>query len=175
MTLRPLCGMAVAVAMLTAPQMTGTTPLLVWNASPSVPRGLYAVERTPPKVGDLVLIRLPARLAAFAARRGYLPRGVVLIKPVVALTGDTVCRRGVRISVRGKLAAKAHSADAAGRPLPSWHGCRTLQLGELFLLSDHADGFDSRYFGVLSVRSVVGHAIYHLALRRTQVRWSLAL
>ena len=160
MTLRPLCGMAVAVAMLTAPQMIGTTPLLVWNASPSVPRGLYAVERAPPKVGDLVLIRLPARLAAFAARRGYLPRGVVLIKPVVALTGDTVCRRGVRISVRGKLAAKAHSADAAGRPLPSWHGCRTLQLGELFLLSDHADGFDSRYFGVLSVRSVVGHAIY---------------
>ena len=160
MNLCPLCGMAVAVFMLIAPPMMDTTPLLVWNASPSVPRGLYAVDRAPPKVGDLVLIRLPARFAALAARRGYLPRGAFLIKPVVALAGDTVCRRGVRISVRGKLVATAHSADASGRPLPSWHGCRTLQSGEVFLLSDHPDGFDSRYFGALSVRSVVGHAIF---------------
>ena len=125
MSLGPLCGMTVGVVMLAAPLMTGKAPLLFWNASPSVPRGLYGIDRTPPKVGDLVLIRLPAPWAAFAARRGYLPRGAFLIKPVAALAGDTVCRRSVRISVRGKLAGRAHSADASGRPLPSWHGCRT--------------------------------------------------
>lgn len=159
MNLRPLCGMAGAVVMLTTPPMMDTTPLLVWNASPSVPRGLYAVDRATPKVGDLVLIRLPARLAALAARRSYLPRGAFLIKPIAAVAGNTVCRRGVRVSIRGKLAATAHSADVFGRQLPTWHGCRTLQSGEVFLLSDHPNGFDSRYFGALPVRSVVGHAI----------------
>lgn len=160
MNLRPLCGMALAVVMLTAPPMMGTTPLLVWNASPSVPRGLYAVGRATPKVGDLVLIRLPARFVALAARRGYLPRGAFLIKPVVALAGDTVCRRRLRVSVRGKLATTAQSADASRRPLPTWHGCRTLQSGEIFLLSDHPGGFDSRYFGAVPIRSVVGRATF---------------
>lgn len=160
MSLAPLVSMAVAVVMLIAPPLTGTTPLVVWNASPSVPRGLYAVHRTPPKVGDLVLIRLPAGLAALAARRGYLPRRAFLIKPVVALAGATVCRHGARISVRGKVATRAHSVDGAGRSLPSWHGCRTVQFGEVFLLSQHPDGFDSRYFGALPIRNVVGRAVF---------------
>ena len=160
MNLFPLCGMAGAVFMLIAPPMMDTTPLLVWNASPSVPRGLYAVDRATPKVGDLVLIRLPARLAALAARRGYLPRGAFLIKPVVAVAGDTVCRRGVRVSVRGKLAATAHSADASLARCPPGTAAEHCNPARYFLLSDHPDGFDSRYFGALPVRSVVGRATF---------------
>lgn len=168
MNLGPLCGMVVAAGLLTVPPLMGTSPLLVWNGSPSVTRGLYVVDRAPPKIGDLVLIRLPTRLAALAARRGYLPRRAFLIKPVVALAGASVCRHGARIYVGSKLAAVARSVDHAGRPLPSWHGCRTVQSGEVFLLAHHPDGFDSRYFGALPIRTVVGRAAF---VRPGFARW----
>ena len=158
MNLHSLLGMSIALTLLVAPEMAGKTPLLVWNASPSVARGLYRIERGQPQVGDLVLVRLAPGLAALAARRRYLPREALLIKPVAAAAGDIVCRHGVHVLVRGKLAAKAHGIDAAGRWLPSWNGCRTLLPDQLFLLVGHPTGFDSRYFGIVSDQSVVGRA-----------------
>jgi conjugative transfer signal peptidase TraF len=155
----PCLGIAVVLALLAVPELRSKAPLLFWNASASVAPGLYGIERAPPRVGDLVLVRLPSRLAALAARRRYLPRAALLIKPVAAAAGDIVCRRGMRVVVRGELAARAHWADAAGRWLPRWHGCQTVRTGELFLLATHPDGFDSRYFGPVPVRSVVGRAI----------------
>jgi conjugative transfer signal peptidase TraF len=159
MTRLPLLAVAVAVAAIIAPPVVGTTPRLVWNASPSVPRGLYVVDRRRAKIGDLVLVRLPDHLAAFAARRGYLPRGAFLIKPVAAKAGATVCRYGRSIFVRRQLVARALAVDAAGRRLPRWSGCRTLQPGQAFLLSPHPYGFDSRYFGALASEAVVGRAL----------------
>jgi conjugative transfer signal peptidase TraF len=159
MTRPPLLAMAVAVAAIIAPPVVGTTPRLVWNASPSVPRGVYVVDRRPARIGDLVLVRLPDDLATFAARRAYLPRGAFLIKPVAAQAGATVCRYGRSIFVRGQLVATALAVDGAGRWLPSWSGCRTLQSGQVFLLSPHPDGFDSRYFGALASEAVVGRAV----------------
>ena len=71
----PLLGMTIAVALIVAPTVAQQPPLLViWNASPSVPVGLYLVTKASPRVGDLVVVRLPPVIAAFAARRGYLPR-----------------------------------------------------------------------------------------------------
>src|SRR4051812_31027465 len=56
-------------------------PRLVWNASESVPLGFYLVE--PGSVGglmNLVLAAPPQPLALWLAERGYVPRGVPLIK-----------------------------------------------------------------------------------------------
>ena len=41
----------------------------------------------------------PNSLATFLAEGGYLPRGVSLIKRILALPGQTVCRNGLAISV----------------------------------------------------------------------------
>jgi hypothetical protein len=55
-------------------------PLLVWNASASVPIGLYTVEQpTDLYVSDLVIVRPPEQLESFLADRGYLARGVPLV------------------------------------------------------------------------------------------------
>ena len=123
------------------------SPWVVWNTSPSVPLGLYVIDGSVPRRGDLALARLPAAIATMAHRRGYLPRTTYLLKPVVAITGDRVCRLGRRIVVRGAAIARAAARDTAGRPLPAWHGCRELAPGEVFVLARARQSFDSRYFG----------------------------
>jgi conjugative transfer signal peptidase TraF len=152
--------MTLAVALIVAPTVAQPPTLLViWNASPSVPVGLYLVTQASPHVGDLVALRLPSVIAAFAARRGYLPASAYLLKPIAAAAGDLVCRFGERVFVRRVLAATAKTADDDGNAMPAWQGCRVLQAGELFVLADHPASFDSRYFGPLDAASVVGRAV----------------
>ena len=84
----------------------------VWNASGSVPVGLYRLQPT----GDLVVTQLVAvqpsePLATFLSERGYLPRGVPMLKRVLALPGQIVCRDGLAISVDNI----ALGEDACGR------------------------------------------------------------
>jgi conjugative transfer signal peptidase TraF len=133
-------------------------PLIIWNASSSVPIGFFAIERRPLRRGDLALVKLPPTIAASAADRGYLPRSAYLIKPVAAIGGDRVCRIGRSILIRGRLAAAAASRDAAGRPMLQWHGCRVLRSGELFVVSTGLNSFDGRYFGAVTSQNAVGAA-----------------
>jgi conjugative transfer signal peptidase TraF len=153
-----LASTVTAVVLLATSLVTGRVPLVYWNASESVQPGIYALQRGPPQIGDMVVVRLPPDIAAFAARRGYLPRNVLLIKPVRAIAGDVVCRFGGGVYVQRKLFVSARRADHLGRPLPRWHGCRALQSNEVFVVSEHPDGFDSRYFGPIPLRHVIGRA-----------------
>ena len=137
------------------------SPLLVWNASASVPIGLYAIKRpTDLHVADLVIVRPPEQLESFLAARNYLPRGLPLVKHVLALPGQSVCRNGVVIKIDAVAVADARESDSRGRPLPSWQGCRIVGEHEVFLLNPQsADSLDGRYFGVLPVSSIVGRAL----------------
>jgi conjugative transfer signal peptidase TraF len=136
-------------------------PLLMWNASASVPTGLYAVEQPADlHVGNLVIVRPPEQLESFLADRNYLPRGVPLVKHVLAIAGQSVCRNGFVITIDAVVVANARGSDSRGRPLPSWQGCRIVRENEVFLLnSQSSDSLDGRYFGVLPVSSIVGRAL----------------
>ena len=91
--------------------------------------------------------------------RGYLGAGVPLLKQVGAVPGSTVCRTEDRVSIDGLPAAMARDADARGRALPRWSGCRRLDVGQVFLLNPGAPGsFDGRYFGPSPARDIVGKA-----------------
>ncbi|OJW28002.1 MAG: hypothetical protein BGO51_12915 [Rhodospirillales bacterium 69-11] len=92
------------------------------------------------------------------ASRDYVPRGVLLLKHIAALGGQTVCRKGVAVTIDGRSRAIARAGDSRGRPLPVWHGCHQLRAGDVFLLNVAPDSFDSRYFGVLSGRTVTARA-----------------
>ncbi len=86
-------------------------PKLIWNASASVPIGLYRVR----PVGDLhvtelVVVRPPPPLANFLAERGYLPKSVPLLKRILALSGQTVCRSGRTITVDSTVMTRSSGA-----------------------------------------------------------------
>ena len=135
-------------------------PRLLWNASASVPIGLYAVHRpTKLHVGDIVIVLPPGPLASYLDARRSLPEGVPLVKPIAALAGQTVCRTGRSVSVDGVTLAEAQDHDRHGRRLPVWQGCRVLAPGEVFLMnSAQPDSLDGRYFGPLPLSTVIGRA-----------------
>jgi conjugative transfer signal peptidase TraF len=136
-------------------------PKLIWNASASVPIGLYELKPSGKlHDGDLVAVIPPMPLASFFAARHYLPVGVPLLKHVAALTRQIVCRHGVVLTIDGTVIASALTRDRAGRPLPFWQGCRTINARQIFLLNPTVpDSLDGRYFGPLPITSVIGRAV----------------
>lgn len=143
--------------MLTWPK--AIVPSLLWNGSSSIPIGLYVRINQIPARGQLAIVRLPDPTRLLANERGYLPANARLIKPVVALSGDTVCRRGLVIRINRRLRALASGRDEKQRLLPSWHGCRRLTASEVFVLSTVPGSFDSRYFGPIERGNVLGTAV----------------
>ena len=139
---------------------TKPTPLLIWNASESVPKGLYSVGSSDRlAVTDLVVAMPSEPLTGFLAERGYLPRGVPLIKRVLALPGQTVCRNNVTITVDGIEMGMARERDHRGRQLPAWAGCRVIQNGEVFLMNwAEPASLDGRYFGPIPTSAIIGRA-----------------
>ena len=145
----------IAISSLLAP-----SPRLVWNASASAPVGLYRIEPVnAQKVGDLLAVKAPERIARFMAARDYLPINALLLKRVAALSGTRICRLDDRILVAGREIARAKLRDSQGRALPQWRGCRRLGDDELFLVNAGVpDSLDGRYFGPFPRRAVVGLA-----------------
>jgi len=141
-----------------SPSGVPSRALLVWNVSASAPIGLYRVlHGRALSRGDLVLAIPDPSLAAFADGRGYLPAGVPLVKRIAAVAGDAVCARGDAIFIDGRFAAVRLAADAQGRALPAWSGCRTLRGNEVFLLMAKVRAsFDGRYFGPTKVSQIAG-------------------
>ena len=148
------------IALIAASASPSHRPLLIWNATSSVPVGLYRIVSADPlTVGTLVVVRTPPKMAPLFAERVYLPLGVPLVKPVAAMTGNKVCRHGRMVTIDGRVAAIAWDRDHVVRKLPRWQGCRRLTAGEVFLLAtSRPDSLDSRYFGPVPVSSVIGRA-----------------
>ncbi len=132
----------------------------VWNASGSVPVGLYRLQPTGNLfVTELVAVQPPESVATFLSERGYLPRGVPMLKRVLGLPGQIVCRDGLAVTVDNIALGEARERDSRGRPLPVWQGCRVIADGEVFLMNwQSADSLDGRYFGVLPAAVIIGRA-----------------
>ncbi len=151
--------MVVVVAAITILPKT-SYPWLVYNPSESVAVGFYWITPTGhARVGDLVLMQTPAKVAELADQRRYLPRHTPMLKYAAALSGSTVCAVGDTILIDGKPVARRQARDHLNRPMPWWTGCRTLGMDDLFVLNPKAPlSFDGRYFGVVSSRLILGRA-----------------
>ena len=158
--LRIAAAAALAAVPCAATIVSRPPPLLLWNASASTPRGLYRVyPGAEVHRGDSVVAALREPYRTLAARRGYLPLGVPLVKRVAAAPGEQICARGAVISIDGKSAAVRKTLDARGRKLPGWSGCAFLRRGEYLLLGESTWSFDGRYFGVTRSSEIIGRAV----------------
>ncbi|NTG25908.1 conjugative transfer signal peptidase TraF [Agrobacterium rhizogenes] len=158
---RILAVTLLAVIGIAATSASDMSTKLVWNATASAPVGFYTVEPADRiTVPELVAVMPPEPLAGFMVERGYVGRGVPLLKRVVGLPGQRVCRTGRAITVDGVDMGDALDRDRIGRALPVWQGCRVIADGQLFLMNwDVPDSLDGRYFGPIPASSVVGRAL----------------
>jgi conjugative transfer signal peptidase TraF len=150
-----------AVAILAGTIVAMPSPIYIWNSSESVPLGLYRMRTASNYyVTDLVAVQPPEQLATYLDRHGYLPTGVPMLKRVLALPGQTVCRTESTITVDGIEMGEARERGRRGQRLPVWEGCDVVGDGELFLMNwQAADSFDGRYFGMTPATAVIGRVL----------------
>ena len=140
--------------------LVGQSPVFVWNASESVPIGLYRLRPSGQiAIHGLVAVRPHKRLRRFLSEGNYLPLDAPMLKRVAALGGQIVCREGALVMIDGNVAGVAQERDKRERPLPAWQGCRVLSEDEFFPLNAAPNSLDGRYFGPLPRSAIVGRAV----------------
>lgn len=152
---------SLAVASLIATTVADLPFRLIWNATASAPIGFYTVEPANAlEVPELVVLMPPEALEQFMVERGYIGRGMPLLKRVLGLPGQRVCRSSATITVDNVEMGDALERDRMGRDLPVWQGCRIIPDGELFLMNwEVRDSLDGRYFGPVPASSIIGRAL----------------
>jgi conjugative transfer signal peptidase TraF len=137
-----------------------------YNATESMPKGIYQILKSKEfKRGDMVAYCLEGSFTNLAYKRGYLhhgscPNGLEpLLKRVVGLPGDAIHIFSDGISINHKLLlnSKISQFDSHGNVLTSNLASQfiTIPAGMAFIFSDsHPGGFDSRYFGLVSLKSL---------------------
>lgn len=136
------------------------------NTTASMPRGIYRLVPDAPERGDLVSVCLEdGAFASLALKRNYLrpgacPNGLEpLLKRVAGMPGDHIEVGQDGIAINGRLwpQSRVVARDSHGRPMPKAEnfGSQTIPGGLALVLSDlHPGGFDSRYFGLVSMASL---------------------
>lgn len=138
-----------------------TTPLALWNTTPSEPEGLYLRSTELPGKGAIIAFRLPEPGFAYVDDAMPYLRRQSLLKAVAAGQGDLVCIGPDGLAINGVHLGPIAARDSRGRLLPHWIGCRRLGSDELFVFSARVpNSFDSRYFGPVSRSAVLG--VYRL-------------
>ena len=163
----PIIVVATSLVLLAVFACVGFISGLRVNLTPSYPLGLWRIEPLAhdPGVGDRIFICPPQDPAFELARdRGYLGHGLCpgwfspLIKTVIATAGQRVVIDG-SIAVDGTRLphSSVRPVDGAGRALPLSSG-GIVPAGQLFLFSEFAGSYDSRYFGPIPAAGVLGLA-----------------
>lgn len=129
------------------------------NLTASMPRGIYRLQSPQAlKVGDLVVVMLPPAAQQFAAARRILAPGGAILKRVVAMSGDRVCRIDCAVAINGRFVTIARRRNRENHALLHWSGCLRVRRHELFVLGQTLDSFDSRYFGPVDRTAIIAFA-----------------
>ncbi|MGE0531900.1 MAG: S26 family signal peptidase [Hyphomonadaceae bacterium] len=129
--------------------------VVIYNASPSMPQGIYVRMHTPIVRHSIVTVRARDVALNYATARRFTDADDRFLKRVVALEGDVVCAFGPLVTINHELTLQRRTVDSVGRALPTWSGCRRLR-GQVFLIGDTADSFDGRYWGPVASEQIEG-------------------
>ncbi len=135
------------------------TPLLIWNTTASLPKGLYRIHAGY-QTGDIVAFDIPENILPLVRERQWIPDYDRLLKRVVGVAGDQVCFREQAIFLEGEYFGQRSPVDSKGRPMPQLKGCHTVQQDEIWVMLKHQPlSLDSRYFGAVDTATVYGKAL----------------
>jgi len=137
------------------------------NLSSSMPLGLYQrIAHSVIHRGDIVAVCLPKDIALAGKKRSYISQGscpghtMALLKTVVALPGDTVRLSSKSIQVNGVVYfAPQQQKDHQSKSLVLWVKNKTyrhIKTVWLFGSHDPIHSWDSRYFGGVPIKNIVG-------------------
>ncbi len=140
------------------------------NTSPSMPRGLWLVHHVPAQLhrGDIAAACLqPSEAVKYYVGPGDC-QGTSLepvIKPVVAVAGDTVAITEAGVVVNGspvrhsaRLAWDGHGRSMAVLFPPPVEGTVIVPPGFVWLVAPMDESFDSRYLGPVRTSSIIAIA-----------------
>jgi len=155
-------GLAALSVSLAVVGMRQFGPKLLFNPTPSEPRGIYRLVSHPTREyrrGMVVVFAVPPALRALVYGRRWLPDGVPLLKELKGLAGDRVCILPDHLEVNDRIVGPVYSQDRRGLPLPRVRGCFGVAAGDFFAASEHLpNSFDARYFGSLPLSVLQGEA-----------------
>lgn len=150
-----LSGCVLSIAVLAFASMW-RMDFILYNATPSMPVGFYFRTSAPIKKGAIVTVRAVDVAPDYAAARNFTDPGDRFLKRVVGAAGDVLCASGAEITLNGARVAERKAKDSAGRALPTWEGCVTLDRDRAFLLGETPDSFDGRYWGPTPMEHIEG-------------------
>jgi type IV secretory pathway protease TraF len=169
-----LCGVMLGLGV---PRVMDALGVLIVH-TPSIAEGVYLRRPVEPtsalRIGDVVCLDATSRFAPVVLREGLKTgrfpafwREEVLVKHVAAFGGASLeYERERGVSVDGVLLpnSKRKKTDLAGQLLPAPQVPKHVPEGYVWLASEHPDGFDSRYMGVVDVRALtcVAEALWTL-------------
>jgi len=157
---RPLFVTGLVVGSIAAVCSVFAQPLIIYNATDSLPHGIYRViKQQNYKRGDLIVFPVPEQVRRLVLERGWLKPESYLIKPVAAKTGDDMWITCGQVFVNGKPFGTIKKQDRQGLPLPSLVFNDALSPGKIAVLQRSDDSFDSRYFGMIDERDIIGRAV----------------
>lgn len=128
------------------------------NITGSLPGVFYRVSEDPAR-GDFIRFCPPTVVAALPDSIGWedsCDGKVPLIKRVIAVAGDSVVVDSAGVWVNGVLLPNSRPKRTAsdGSPLPSAVGEYVLEAGHVWVVGEHEDSYDSRYFGSITISSL---------------------
>lgn len=126
------------------------------NWTHSVPIGLWRIDDGEVRRGGYAQVTAnKQQWYLLGVERKYYQSGAHLLKKVVALEGDIVDYDTTEklLTVNGRFVplTETVSRDSAGRNMPQMSFPVRLGAGEAWLTSENKRGYDSRYFGPVSL------------------------
>lgn len=131
------------------------------NLTPSEPVGIYRVAAGGAERGVLIWLKQPTGPAAAVLHR-YAPANIPLIKRVAAVAGDIVQVGTSGVHIDGTLWPDSAplASDAEGHSFRAYPlGIYCIPAGQLWVMSEHPRGIDSRYFGPVAQTSVISRLV----------------
>ena len=137
---------------------------IAYNPTLSEPIGYYlTIPEWNIKPENVYMITIPEHYMSIIKKLGYNANSGMLLKKVIAKSGDTVAITESGVVINNKLIPDSKAAQSARGvnldPQPIGYN-HVLSNGEYWVLGNTAHSYDSRYFGVITEHQVHKRAIF---------------